>query len=254
MTLARRMFLASVVLALVVGLAFAALMVAVSAQRDATKRETRSQDVTAEALRLEALIFDMETGVRGFVLSENDVYLEAYTKAKRELPARISALQALVRDDPAQRKRAESLVNETRQYREFTETVTALVKADPGVGVDEFDLYVADEGKQYTDGIRTRMDNFLRDEERLAMTASADADRQADIALLVGALGLAASTALILLFGYYLARSVGRPVRSVARAASRLAGGEWSLRLPQQGPGEIGELTRSFNEMADQIE
>ena len=57
-----------------------------------------------------------------------------------------------------------------------------------------------------------------------------------------------------MLFGFYLARSVGRPVRSVADGASRLAGGEWSLRLPPQGPGEIGELTRSFNEMADQLE
>ena len=47
--------------------------------------------------------------------------------------------------------------------------------------MDEFDLRVADEGKQYTDEIRTRMDNFLREEDCLAMTASADAD-QADIA------------------------------------------------------------------------
>ena len=48
-------------------------------------------------------------------------------------------------------------------------------------------------------------------------------------------------------------RSAARCARSpAARAASPAA--SWSLRLPQQGPGEIGELTRSFNEMADQIE
>jgi signal transduction histidine kinase len=34
-----------------------------------------------------------------------------------------------------------------------------------------------------------------------------------------------------------------RPVRAVASGATRLAAGEWSLRLPPQGPGEIGELT-----------
>jgi signal transduction histidine kinase len=62
------------------------------------------------------------------------------------------------------------------------------------------------------------------------------------------------SAALIILFGVFLARSIGRPVRAVASGATRLAGGEMSLRLPPEGPGEVGELTRAFNEMAEQIE
>ncbi len=86
------------------------------------------------------------------------------------------------------------------------------------------------------------------------MTAAADADRTANLAVIVGAVGLGASTALIVLFGVYLARAVGRPVRSVAHGASRLAAGELTLRLPEEGPGEIGELTRSFNEMAERLE
>ena len=72
--------------------------------------------------------------------------------------------------------------------------------------------------------------------------------------MIVGAIGIGASTALIILFGVFLARSIGRPVRAVASGATRLAAGEWSLRLPPQGPGEIGELTRAFNEMAERIE
>ena len=51
-TLARRMWLASVALALIVVAAFAALMLAISAQREATAREARSADVTAASLRL----------------------------------------------------------------------------------------------------------------------------------------------------------------------------------------------------------
>ena len=72
--------------------------------------------------------------------------------------------------------------------------------------------------------------------------------------MIVGAIGIGASAALIILFGVFLARSIGRPVRAVASGATRLAAGEWSLRLPLQGPGEIGELTQAFNEMAERIE
>jgi signal transduction histidine kinase len=51
-----------------------------------------------------------------------------------------------------------------------------------------------------------------------------------------------------------LARSIGRPVRAVAEGAGRVAGGEYSLRLPEEGPGEVGELTHAFNEMAERLE
>ena len=56
MTLARRMWLASAALALLVGAAFTALILAVSAQREATDREARSKDVSAASLQLEKLV------------------------------------------------------------------------------------------------------------------------------------------------------------------------------------------------------
>jgi signal transduction histidine kinase len=68
----------------------------------------------------------------------------------------------------------------------------------------------------------------------------------------VGGLGL--SAALVLVLGFYLAHSIGRPVRAAAAAATQLAAGRLSVRLTEKGPGEIGELTRAFNSMADSLE
>ena len=56
MTLARRMWLASAALALLVGAAFTALILAVSAQREATDREARSKDVTSPTTRRRAIV------------------------------------------------------------------------------------------------------------------------------------------------------------------------------------------------------
>ena len=252
MTLARRMFLASVLLALLVGLAFAALIFAISAQRNATERETRSREVTAEVLRLEKLVVDMETGIRGYIISRGEgTYLQPYTDARKEIPGHLGRLRTLVEEDPAQGRRAALLIQRIQEYIEYSGPLLQVIRQTPAIARDPLFL---DQAKVYADEIRERADDFLTAENELAMDAAADADRRADIALVVGAVGLAASTALIVLFGLFLARSVGRPVRSVAEGASRLAAGEWSLRLPPQGPGEIGELTRAFNEMADQIE
>ena len=251
MTLARRMWLASVTLAFIVVAAFAALIIAISAQREATAREARSSDVTAASLRLEKLVVDMETGIRGLTLTNDDRFLEPYTSALDALPAQRAALQSLVVDDPVQRRRAQEVEERIREYVEFAEPLVKLVKETPVIGTDPL---VAEEGKRLTDEIQSVFAEFLRAEDALAADAGRDADRRANLAVIVGAIGIGASAALIVLFGIFLARSIGRPVRAVASGATQLARGEWSLRLPLQGPGEIGELTRAFNEMAERIE
>jgi signal transduction histidine kinase len=58
----------------------------------------------------------------------------------------------------------------------------------------------------------------------------------------------------VLLLGFYLAHSIGRPVRAAAAAATELAAGNLSARLLETGPDEVGELTRAFNSMADSLE
>ncbi len=55
MTLAGRMWIASAILAALVAAAFTALILAVDAQRSATAREHRSNDVTVATLQLEKL-------------------------------------------------------------------------------------------------------------------------------------------------------------------------------------------------------
>jgi signal transduction histidine kinase len=251
-TLARRMWLASVTLAFIVVAAFVALIVAITAQREATAREARSADVTAASLRLEKLVVDMETGLRGLTLTRKQRFLEPYTQAVTALPKRLTALQVLVADDPVQRRRAQQLEERIHDYVEvFVKPMVAIVKETPLIGDDPL---IADEGKRYTDEIQSLFNQFLSAEDALAADAARDADRRSNLAVIVGAIGIGASAALIILFGVFLARSIGRPVRAVASGASRLAAGEWSLRLPEQGPGEIGELTKAFNEMAERIE
>ena len=57
-----------------------------------------------------------------------------------------------------------------------------------------------------------------------------------------------------MVFAAYLARSIARPVREAAAGATELAGGNFSIRLRETAPGEVGELTRAFNETAQRLE
>ena len=252
MTLARRMWLASALLATLVGAAFVVLILAVSAQRDATEREARSKAVTTASLRLEKLVSDVETSFLGLTLTRSTTFLGPYRNAMRVLPAHLSTLDTLASDDFRQRARVRTLTLRINEYvDDFVAPLIPILRETPGVAADRA---LAQEGKRRTDEIRRLFREFRAAENDLAAAASQTAERRADLAVIVGLGAVTASTTLIVLFGIILSRSIGHPVRTVASGASRLAAGELEHRLPERGPGEMGELTRSFNAMAERLE
>jgi two-component system, OmpR family, sensor histidine kinase BaeS len=70
------------------------------------------------------------------------------------------------------------------------------------------------------------------------------------------ALGLAVAAALVAAaaISAFLAVRLARPVRALSDASRRIAGGHYSARVPVQGPEEVADLARSFNEMAQALE
>jgi len=62
------------------------------------------------------------------------------------------------------------------------------------------------------------------------------------------------AAALALVFGFYFAEKLTRPVRELAAGAQRIAAGDFSQRVKVLGRTELGELGGSFNQMTDRIE
>ena len=253
MTLARRMWLASAALALLVGAAFTALILAVSAQREATDREARSKDVSAESLQLERVVSDVESNFLSFAVDGSQSSLKAYRVASNKLDSQLANLTALVQDDPSQRVKAQRLETQIREYA-FASLPPLVGILEEVPGIIKNDPTLTRSVNEQSEEIRRLFAGFRAEENKLAAEAAGDADHRTDIAVLVGGVAVGASMALIALFGIVLARSIGRPVRAVADGAGRIAGGELSLRLPEEGPGEVGELTRAFNSMAERLE
>jgi signal transduction histidine kinase len=62
---------------------------------------------------------------------------------------------------------------------------------------------------------------------------------------------------LLLIAFVVVGRTVRRttaPVGDVMEATERLAGGDYSVRVPERGPGDIRRLARSFNTMAERLQ
>jgi two-component system sensor histidine kinase BaeS len=70
------------------------------------------------------------------------------------------------------------------------------------------------------------------------------------VGLMALAVAIIAGVALSAVLGYRIAR----PVREVARAARRIARGDYAARVPREGPEELASLADSFNQMAESLE
>jgi signal transduction histidine kinase len=107
---------------------------------------------------------------------------------------------------------------------------------------------------RHVEAIRGRFTRFLDTETALSEARNQLARATTRNSLLVGGIGLGAALFLILVGALYVNRAVARPVRRTAEAAARIAGGDLSERLDTGGPGEVGELERTFNTMAASLE
>jgi signal transduction histidine kinase len=251
-SLSTRMIAASIVLALLIAGVFAVFIQAVSALNNATQRETRAKEMRAASVVLEKLVIDIESSLRGYVLDGDDRFLPPFRAARAELPRQLAAFERLAAANSSNVRLARQLAVAIRDYvTDWAVPIVGIARDDPATARSVEATAI---GQSHTDGIRDRFDRFLRAEDREARQIAESANREADRAIALAIAGLVLSALLIVLFGIYLARSTARPVRAVADAAGKLAEGEFSTRLQDKGPGEVGELTVAFNRMAEQLE
>jgi signal transduction histidine kinase len=245
--LALRAVTAGVVLALIVGAAFAILLSSIIDLRHAQLGEQRSAQVLVMANRLERLIIDMETGQRGFALTRQEQFLQPWHAAIAAYPGQAGALERMVADTPAQHARAREIAAAGVSYiHDYSIPLVESARRDPAAA----NVAEAAEGKRRVDAMRADFDALVTAEQSITLAQQQRSEAAAQRASVVGVAALIMSVALIAICSGYLIRGIVAPVRRVAVAARRLAAGDLGTRVAAGGAGEIGLLERCFNTMA----
>ncbi|MBD0338244.1 MAG: CHASE3 domain-containing protein [Thermoleophilia bacterium] len=250
-SLTARMLLASSILALLLAGGFAVLAFAVRDLSAAAEREARAKEVVAQTVVVQKLVFDLEAGVRGFVITRERQFLLDWQKAQNEMRL---ALADFRRDagDLRRREMAARLTDLVTRYQvEYAEPLIEIARRNPGAARS---ITAVSEGRMRTEEIRGLLDGVLADELIRAAESAASAREERRRALALGFTGIAAAVLLILLLGLYLTRSIARPVSQVATEARRIARGDLTVELDERGPGEVGTLKRAFRAMAADLE
>ncbi|MFL6187386.1 MAG: CHASE3 domain-containing protein [Actinomycetes bacterium] len=249
--LTRRMAVASGLLALVVSAAFVVLLISVEDLRTSERLALHSQEVLTAANQLERLVVDVETGQRGFVITNKEKFLDPWRDARRALPGASQRLEQLTAGD-RQHEQAERIGRAAAAYVQgYSVPLVTAAQRDPDSVRTEA---ATDEGRQKIDAIRAEFDRLVTAERSLALARERQSDAAAGRAIVATVGGLAGSALLVLLFAGYLTRAIVQPVRRAAAMAGQLAGGDLAVRMPETGVDEVGALERSFNTMAGSLE
>jgi PAS domain S-box-containing protein len=159
-------------LAVAIAVTFGALLLLVAVTSMSTMqliREARwvdhTKDVLAELDGVLATITEGETGQRGFMITEDEAYLEPYHRATAELPERLRRIDAMTVDSPIQRGRAAKLRQQVQERLGQLDLAVRLTKAGRA---DEARAYVkAGAGRRTMEEIRTLVASMRSEEKEL---------------------------------------------------------------------------------------
>ncbi|QZP31804.1 response regulator [Pseudomonas sp. DR48] len=190
------------------------------------------------------LTVDLETGMRGFLLSGDEHFLDPYETAKPRIAVALNTLLELTADNPVQTDRLRRLQALQAEWAAYAQTMIDLQRASG----DYRNAVKAGRGKRLTDEIRKQFEDVIDMEQQLRTARNEEVRRTTIWSISLYLLFIAAISALLAYIGrrdlLNLSQDYSANLAAQQTAASRLERQAW-LRNGQTELAEqvLGQLS-----------
>lgn len=240
---------------LVVFIAITALsMFNVHRQNETTQWNYHTYNVLLELEKMLTSMVNMETGMRGFMITGLEASLEPYYDGKETFQEHYDAARELTADNPRQQQLLAELYTVHQEWMTLAESAIAVVR-EAGQGVmssdESFSEESSDAGKEIFDRFRSILAQSVGiEQELLAERIEQNENRikATDTSLMIGTI---IGVLLALVIAFAITRTITRAVNEVKTAAEALAEGNLDIEVKVRSNDEIGVLAQAFRRMAD---
>ncbi|MEU6486865.1 ATP-binding protein [Streptomyces sp. NPDC046887] len=198
------------------------------------------------AVRLETALVNQETGIRGYGLSGDEVFLKPYQEGLTQEKAAVDHLRELLPDTGRERADLGTVLARAEAWQEGTARPVAA--APPGAAVPQAAQRAAD-GKAAFDALRTAMD--AQQDHLLEARVAGVEDLEGAVRLRDGV--LAAIAVLIVLLAALvfegLRRGITVPLARLGADARQVAGGTFTHEVAATGPADLRRLGEDVDAM-----
>jgi len=140
--------------------------------------------VISSARDLTRLMLEMESGVRGYLLTGYTTFLAPYDAAEQQIQHKFEQLYQLTQDNSEQAKRVEQMRDDFKIWHRYAKRVIAIRQSSSGWENPDLNL----EGRRLMHEVRRVREDFIRKEEELRDQRAALSRRAAIITFLMSAL------------------------------------------------------------------
>jgi signal transduction histidine kinase/DNA-binding response OmpR family regulator/CHASE3 domain sensor protein len=169
----RRILTRNVALPLALGLASAAVFVGlITYLINAMGWIEHTDLVIARAYALQKLDLDMETGLRGYLLTGDNRFLEPYDRGLAALDVERNRLRQMVIDNAAQVDRLDRIQALQKRWNDYARDQITAKRADAAYQIGA----LAELGKRYKDAVRDAFDEFIAAEQELRQRRTEEAN------------------------------------------------------------------------------
>ncbi len=145
--------------------------------RESEKWVQNTEDVISKSGNILILAIDIQTASRGFVISNDWMFLEPLYNAKKIVFGHIEHLRILLKDNPLQKKRVDSLDYYIHKLLDFS-TQQIELRSKQGLSA-AIEFTSTKRGKQITDRIR-QISNAINEDERISLNQRKLANEQSE--------------------------------------------------------------------------
>ncbi|WIY27265.1 methyl-accepting chemotaxis protein [Parasedimentitalea psychrophila] len=224
---------------------------------DGMERVEHTYVVIDTAKDLLAAAVDMETGMRGFLLSGDVVFLKPYHEGFTMMQILVAELSETVSDNPEQVARVVSAGDIITEWRATIVEPTLDMRRQIGSAEtmdDMADLVGQGRGKTYFDGFRAIMADFQAEEQALMDTRRASSEQVSAMTKTMIPSAIAVSIVIGAGLAWFIGSSIANAVRTITASMRGLADGNNAVDIKGQERGdEIGEMARALEVFRDAL-
>lgn len=258
-TLKKRLALTFAAILLLAGSLIGVALVNADKLGETISWNTHTYKVLQESERMLLNMVNIETGLRGFVASGDEKFLEPFKKGQAEFGVAFNQAKSLTSDNRAQQDRLEMLMGRHKQFMQVANSLIAL-RGDVTAGKLTLEEllreFSAGKDKVAMDAFRAIIAEFSKEESDLLVIRSASVDstmRANTHTLVFGGLGLFVLTAFL---GLALTRSVfrmlGAEPTDATAAVNAVAQGDLTVAIPVRA-GDTSSLMSALAGMRESL-
>jgi signal transduction histidine kinase/CheY-like chemotaxis protein/CHASE3 domain sensor protein len=212
---------------------------------------TNLDGLTDQVFVVENSMLDQETGLRGYLVGRNSLFLQPYAQGRRALPLAFRNAEKLA-VSPNEFQLLRSMRQRVAAWEKYASSELTLLRQRKQAEAIRNEK--SQTGKRLFDRFRRTVDatlSYERAQRNQELQTSQSTFNKANWILTVI---LAMAAVLVVLLAWRLTRSIVRPLRNLRTAARRIRQGHTDIPVPHEGRDELALLGTDMESMRGHLE